>query len=155
MAEPESLSWEAPPFIIYEKGKYWRLSIVLTGLFAGLFLLLLKLYIPAFVLALGGVALVMQSTEKAYPLHVELTRTGVRFGHHTYLYNQLKHFTIINLEEPTLFIETKQGYLAPHSVVIADYEPLEVQHFLGHYLPEAKDQPDTAFIRLNRLIGFS
>lgn len=155
MAEPEHLSWEAPPFIVYQRGKYWRLLILsAAAVLAGVFILS-KFYITAAVMIIGALAIIIQVAEKAHPMRVTLTQTGVRFGRHTYLYQNLKRFWILFLEQPVLFVESKGAYTLPHSVVIADYQPAEVRDFLRHYLEEAKDEVDTEFLQINRLIGFS
>ena len=155
MAEPTELSWEAPPFISYERGKRWRYLIIgIMGLL-GAILALAHLYPSAALMVLGGVALIVQAEEKARPLQVTLEQTGVRFGRHTYVYKQLRHFAILQDEEPVLLLDCKSPYSLPHTVVIRNYDPIEVRDFLGHYLPEARENVDTSFLRLNRLIGFS
>ncbi len=155
MVEPTELTWEAPPFVIYERGKYWRAAMIGGFVLMGAIIGLMRLYIPAIVIALGGLALVVQVAEKAHPMLVTLTETEAHFGRRRLPYRELKRFFILSVEEPVLFLEPKRVGGLPHSVVISEHDPLEIEHFLRHYLPEAKENMETGFLRLNRLIGFS
>jgi hypothetical protein len=139
------ISWEAPEYIMYEKGTAWRTTAVLITVVAAV----LGVYYGAwtFSLAIVTFAIVYYLLQLEHPHDVEIkiSNIGIKVGQRKYSFGKIKNFWII-YEPPhtkTLNIKVTGEFVPEITIQLGDQDPAVIREFLIKKIPELEGKTES------------
>ena len=152
---PESFTWTAPEFILFEKGRGWFLAgagIAVVFLIIGFFL---KLWLFMGVVVSALFAIWSFTRNKPDMVRYNINRDGIKIGNKTYPFSKLTGFWIaINPPNKILYLQPKRKLSMPINIHLADQDPIIIRGFLLRYLSEIIGRGEDVTDRLVRWIKF-
>lgn len=150
----EILSWFAPEYIHYEKGKIWKISaIVITLLAAFLAYRYSSWTFSLVILTLSAVYLFIHK-ENPKMVKVIVSEVGIKVGQRHYPFNKINGYWLV-YHPPyikKLNIRIKDHILVDIPILLHQQDPAKIQSILNSKIPEIKGQKEPLSESLLRLI---
>lgn len=156
MEKVKQMTWTAPEFVQYQKGRTWFLVIAGVGvLLVGYYLIRKDFLTSVMFLLLFGLFLYL-SRAKPREITVVLSAQGLRLNETVLPFNQVKTFWIVYQppEVKTLNFETTAYLNRNWTVQLVDQDPVAVREFLLEYLPEDHNREEPVSDQISRTLKF-
>jgi cytochrome c biogenesis protein CcdA len=159
----EKLVWDAPEFYYYPKNKYWIMGI--ATLVVGLVFVFIAAsqyfhyefqlsdYLVIIILALILVVFAQYGHSEPDIFQAELGPKGVFYRNHSYSYDSMKSFWIIEKPHPVLYLQVGGAFL-PVSILLQEQSIEEVRSYLLRYIPEHPTAVEHVTDKLNHFLRF-
>lgn len=135
------LSWQAPEFIKYKKGKLWFVIFFLVSAFLVFVAFHWKSITMLFFLLFATFVAFIYSLKTPRLLNIAIKKTGVQVEDVFYPFSDIRAFWIL-YEPPEvkdLILQLKKQAFFPNVFIpLGDTDPTKVRSLLLHYLPEQK-----------------
>jgi len=134
------LSWEAPEFTKYKKGKTWFITFFLIA--AGLIVLALfwKSITMIILIILGSFVVLIYALKEPVVVKIEITPQGVKVEDKLYPFSEIKSFWIFyeppEVKEISFYL--KRALFPNVFVPLGDSDPNQARKILLKFLPEKK-----------------
>lgn len=139
------ISWEAPEYVVHQKGPKWKITmLLLVAVVAGL-----SLYYDSWTFALAIVvfAAVYSLVHLEHPrdVQVKISEIGIKVGFRKYSFGKIKAFWII-YEPPfvqTLNLRVEGDFIGEITIQLAGQDPAKVREYLISKIPEMEGKSES------------
>lgn len=148
--ENEIISWIAPEFLRYERGKIWKIVMIAAGISA----ITLGIINQAWTFSLAIIAFVsvyyILNREAPKEVKITISDVGIKIGERRYPYGKIKAFWII-YDPPystTLTIRVSGDLLLDITIQLNGQNPAQIREVLLSKIPEmeGKTEPMTDIV---------
>lgn len=148
------ISWNAPEYLVHDKGKQWYLV-------AGIILLItviISIFTDNVTLALALIVLaaVYYHTHRFHPpkdIEIKITEMGMKIGKMFFPYSHIQAFWIIRKNGlNTLNLRVAGKYFSEVIIQLNDQDPVPVREYLVGQIPEWEGKEESASDTLLRLL---
>lgn len=140
------LSWTTADYIKYEKGLFWKVSVIILFLAAISWGIVSKAWTFSLVMAVFAVVYyLMIHSDHPKAVTVTISDIGIKVGHRKYPYNQIKAFWVI-YNPPyvkTLHIRVQNDIAVDIPIYLHNQDPAEIREFLIEKLPELEGHKES------------
>ena len=149
------LSWQAPEFTKYKKGKVWFIILFLIA--AGLIALALfwKSITMVILIILGSFVVLIYALKEPVVVKIEITPKGIKVEDRLYAFSEIKSFWIFyeppEIKEISLYL--KKPLFPNVFIPLGDLDPNQARRILLKFLPEKRHQ-ESLFDILARKLRF-
>jgi len=135
------ISWTAPEFIRYEKGRGWYIGLGFISLALIIIALFMQNYLFALIIAMAAFLIYVQAVKRPKEITFIISGEGITINDKTYPISDIRSFWIF--EEPELrYISLLSKRLTqPHmSLPLADQDPQSIRRALLNFIQEKKQE---------------
>lgn len=155
MKTNQKISWTAPEFVYYEKGKKWYLVIGITALAIAAIFVLIKSYSGAAVVVAAALVFFTQGGVKPQDVKFTLDSEGLHYKEKTIGFDQFKEFWIVATpNQPKLYLQKTGKLSLPISIFLKNINPDIVIAFLKQYLPYEEAKGEAIHENINKIFRF-
>lgn len=152
-AQKAWITWQAPEFTAYEKGKMWSVALIAGAIALEVLFFLLKDYSAMLVVLAGAIALYRYAHHKPRTLQFSVSNEGVTIGNKSLDWETIKGFWL-NAEETILYIETTKRPFSIESINVGNADPSALRQILLQHVPEQATRGEILSDRVNRWFKF-
>ena len=150
-----TLRWQAPEYIHYEKTAdwYWSAGVIMLALLVSSYYLESILF--AFLIVIGGVAVMLYGARRPNTITFEVSGMGVRVGDRLFPFETLQSFWIFYRAGDTkeLSIRSEQLLVPMIKIPLGDQDPTALRELLLDFMPEVAQEESLVDV-LARLLKF-
>ena len=149
------LRWQAPEYIHYEKTAdwYWSAGVIMLALLVSSYYLESILF--AFLILIGGTAILLFGARRPNIVTFEVSGMGVRVGDRLFPYETLQSFWIFyragDIKE--LSVRSDQLLVPMIKIPLGDQDPTVLRELLLEFMPEVAQEESLVEV-LARLLKF-
>ncbi|MFH1284921.1 MAG: hypothetical protein ABIH78_05055 [Candidatus Peregrinibacteria bacterium] len=147
------ISWFAPEYIRYQKGKLWK-AVAAGAVFASVVIgILYNAWTFSLAVAAFAFAYIVINRETPKLVNVKISEIGIKVGERCYAYNKIKGFWIVYDPEgiKTLNLRVRGDLMLDIPITLSYGNPGEVRNFLVKKIPEMPKQAESFGDMLTRL----
>lgn len=150
------ISWLAPEFIRYERGKIWKVLAVAAVLAAAVLGVLYNAWTFSLAVVIFAIVYYLLNREHPKDIQISLSNVGIKAGKRRYPFGKIKSFWII-YDPPfakTLNIRVEGDFVSDITLQLNEQSPADVREFLMEKIPEQEGQQEPIsdiFLRLFKI----
>lgn len=149
------LSWQAPEFEKYEKGKDWFLVFGIVIVVLVVVSLIARAFLPAITFIMLGAVIFIFSQKSPRDIRFSIRRDGVLINNKLYEWSTLASFWIFYKrgELKVLSLRSKKPLMPYIHLPLGDQNPVHLRRVMTKYLPE-EEQEESAIDGMARRLRF-
>ena len=135
------ISWTAPEFIQYEKGRSWFVMLAIISAALVIIALLMQNYLFALIIVMAAFLIYVQAAKRPKEITFMISSEGITIDEKTYPFGEFRSFWIF--EEPELRyanLLSKRLTQPQIHLPLAEQDPQIIRRALIDFIPEKKQE---------------